>query len=77
MESAQALWGLLLPQVAIEGGASSHTDDDDDGEVVHGWTNQHTQLWLKFLNGKGGRGVSRDTWVMVSIPLTLFHFPFC
>lgn len=90
MESAQAFWGLLLPQ-AIEGGALSHTDNDEDDEDERmtttttaaggggpGWTNQHTQLWFDFLNEKGGKGISRDTWNMVNIPFTLCLFSlFC
>ena len=31
-----------------------------------GWTNEFTQWWFEFLSEKGGKGVSKDTWMMVS-----------
>lgn len=76
MDAAQAFWGILLPQ-AIEGGALAHVDSEDDEEEAMpqsggpGWADQHTQMWFDFLNEKGVKGISRDTWNMVSPYLTL------
>jgi DCN1-like protein 1/2 len=72
LETAQALWGLLLPH-GLQGGALSHlntpsTDTDNDVEmdgVEQGWTQTQTQLWFEFLAEKGLKGISRDTWQMV------------
>ncbi|GJJ14044.1 hypothetical protein Clacol_008301 [Clathrus columnatus] len=69
VETAQAFWGLLLPQ-AVEGGALARIEIDEDEEDENmaqggpGWSDQHTQLWFDFLNEKGGKGVSKDTWNM-------------
>ena len=72
-DTAQAFWALLLPH-GLQGGALSHVDskdgdDDDDVNMVddddEGWQDEHTQWWFEFLNVKGGKGVSKDTWVMV------------
>jgi len=53
----------------LAGGALSHdlTDEDVDmdGEESSGWTDAHTQWWFEFLTEKGGKGVSKDTWMMV------------
>jgi DCN1-like protein 1/2 len=74
LETAQALWGLLLPH-GLQGGALSHlntsidTDGDDvkmdDVEGEQGWTQTQTQLWFEFLAEKGLKGISKDTWHMV------------
>ena len=54
----------------LKGNALAHVesvDDDDDmgmGEE-EGWQSEYTQWWFDFLNEKGGKGVSKDTWVMV------------
>ncbi|KAF8660707.1 hypothetical protein AX16_001574 [Volvariella volvacea WC 439] len=53
LDSAQALWGLLIPH-GLEGGAIR----------TEGWQPEFTQLWFDFLNGRGGKGVSKDTWIM-------------
>ncbi|KAF5381521.1 hypothetical protein D9757_008166 [Collybiopsis confluens] len=68
MESAQAFWQLLLP-CGLEGGALSHipsTDNDHDVDMsgAEGWKSEYTQWWFEFLNEKGGKGVSKDTWNM-------------
>ncbi|KIK66275.1 hypothetical protein GYMLUDRAFT_239255 [Collybiopsis luxurians FD-317 M1] len=68
METAQAFWQLLLP-FGLNGGALSHiasTDSDHDVDMsgAEGWKPEHTQLWFEFLNEKGGKGVSKDTWRM-------------
>ena len=31
-----------------------------------GWRDDYVQWWFDFLNEKGGKGISRDTWIMVS-----------
>lgn len=38
-----------------------------DGDA--GWPEEYTQWWFDFLTQKGGKGVSKDTWVMVCVPL--------
>lgn len=66
LESAQAFWGLLLPH-GLHGGALSHLDSDEDVKMDDGdsWKEQYIQWWFEFLNSKGHKGVSKDTWVMV------------
>lgn len=79
VEMALAFWGLLLP-LGLKGGALRHSppgdcDDyfmkvDDGGR---GWTEEHTQLWYDFLNEKKNiKGISKDTWAMVRLLLSLF-----
>jgi len=68
VETAQAFWALLLPH-GLHGGALSHvhsTDDDDDDDMgeEEGWRDEYTSWWFEFLNEKGGKGVSKDTWAM-------------
>ncbi|KAK0237260.1 hypothetical protein EDD85DRAFT_790938 [Armillaria nabsnona] len=69
MDSAQAFWALLLPH-GLKGGALSHTtstDEDDvdmDATSEEGWKDQYTQWWFDYLEAKGGKGVSKDTWSM-------------
>lgn len=79
---AQDFWRLLLPH-GLEGGALAHipsTDDDGDNEMdtEEGWKEEYVQWWFDFLNQKGGKGVSKDTWVMVrssqNLPPTPFFF---
>ena len=56
----------------LKGNALAHVesiDDDDDmgmGEE-EGWQSEYTQWWFDFLNEKGGKGVSKDTWAMVRV----------
>jgi hypothetical protein len=69
LETAQAFWALLLP-AGLQGGALSHIvskddDDDDDMGQEEGWKDEYTQWWFDFLNERGGKGVSKDTWIMV------------
>ena len=79
LETAQAFWNLLLPH-GLAGGAlerSAKQDDDEDededmdvGETTgassaDGWKEEYLQWWFDFLNEKGGKGVTKDTWVMV------------
>lgn len=73
IENAQAFWGLLLPH-GFSGGALSHTDSRDDDNDVRmsgardGFKEEYIQWWFDFLNEKGGKGVSKDTWQMVCNP---------
>lgn len=68
IDTALAFWDLLLP-TGLTGGALKHDltgeDVDMDGEEHSGWTNEHTQWWFQFLTEKGGKGVSKDTWMML------------
>jgi len=65
IESAQAFWSTLIPH-ALKGGALSHISSAEGGDVDMdgGWTDKYTQWWFDFLSEKGGKGVSKDTWVM-------------
>ena len=52
-------------------------NDDVDGDVdmdegagtkgggAGGWKEEYLQWWFDFLNERGGKGVTKDTWVMV------------
>ncbi|KAJ6578671.1 hypothetical protein DFH09DRAFT_1310653 [Mycena vulgaris] len=55
----------------MAGGALSHVDDAGDtdmsGGAGSGWQPQHVEWWFEFLNERGGKGVSKDTWVMAFI----------
>ena len=73
IETAQAFWGLLLPH-GLQGGALAHIrsrDKDEDVDMVEeeGWKDDYNQWWFDFLAEKGGKGVSKDTWIMVSLLL--------
>ncbi|KAJ7613736.1 Cullin binding-domain-containing protein [Mycena polygramma] len=71
IETAQAFWQLLLPH-GMAGGALAHIDASGDTDMVDtgakgngsGWSKEHVDWWFEFLNEKGGKGVSKDTWVM-------------
>lgn len=69
IETAQAFWGLLLP-LGLQGGALSHIlmpDGEDSpmtGAGEDGWKAEYNDWWFEYLNEKGGKGVSKDTWVM-------------
>lgn len=70
---AQGFWGLLIPH-GLEGGAITHIasaqaeeDDVDMTGTGEGWKEAYTQWWFDFLNEKGGKGVSKDTWQMVRV----------
>jgi len=67
-DTAKAFWGLLLPQ-GLKGDALSHIrETSSDGDVKmdgeDGWTVDYVQWWFDFLDEKGGKGVSKDTWTM-------------
>ena len=82
VDTAIAFWSLLLPH-GLKGKAlscvdlaadSDSEDEDEDGDVdmdnnirERGWKEEYNDLWFEFLNVKGGRGVSKDTWTMVRI----------
>lgn len=63
LETAQAFWSLLLPH-GLPGGALTRCNSEDTRPI--GWKAEFTELWFTFLNKKGGKGVSKDTWAMVS-----------
>ncbi|CAL1698208.1 unnamed protein product [Somion occarium] len=72
LDMAQGFWQILLPH-GLQGGALAHTQhrssDEEDEDVMmvtdeEGWKPEYTQWWLDFLNEKGGKGISRDTWQM-------------
>ncbi|KXN92546.1 Defective in cullin neddylation protein 1 [Leucoagaricus sp. SymC.cos] len=73
LETAKALWALLLPH-GLKGGALSYlssTDTNDDvamdgvgSTVGQGWSEQRTETWFRFLDEKHLKGISRDTWQM-------------
>ncbi|KAL0569959.1 Scaffold-type E3 ligase [Marasmius crinis-equi] len=67
IESAQALWSLLIPH-GLSGGALAHTQKDGDGDISmsgeEGWKEEYTDWWLEFLTEKKLKGVSKDTWSM-------------
>jgi DCN1-like protein 1/2 len=63
---AQAFWALLLPH-GMKGGALAHKKQDGDDVIMEpqeGFKLEYVQWWFDFLNEKGGRGVSKDTWNM-------------
>lgn len=72
VETACAFWSLLLPH-GFAGGALSHQliaeEDDEDqpmeDEDEEGWRPGYNQLWFDFLKERGGKGVSKDTWLML------------
>ncbi|KAH9922224.1 defective in Cullin neddylation protein 1 [Fomitopsis serialis] len=65
LEDAQGFWALLIPH-GLQGGALAHVQRDDDVDMTgeEGWKEEHTQWWFEFLNEKGGKGISKDTWQM-------------
>ncbi|KZS95493.1 defective in Cullin neddylation protein 1, partial [Sistotremastrum niveocremeum HHB9708] len=77
IETACAFWALLLPH-GLEGGALGHvtpanddSEDDDDQDMENpdgsdsGWSPAYVDWWFEFLNEKGGKGISKDTWAML------------
>lgn len=63
MENAKAFWALLLP-AGQKGDALAHQSAASDASEK-GWKPEYNQWWFEFLDEKGGKGVSRDTWNMV------------
>ncbi|TFK29172.1 DUF298-domain-containing protein [Coprinopsis marcescibilis] len=68
LDTAKPFWNLLLPH-GLEGGALSHIDEDQDvsmsGAGDEGFKPEYVELWFTFLDEKGGKGVSKDTWNML------------
>ncbi|KAI0728924.1 defective in Cullin neddylation protein 1 [Fomitopsis betulina] len=65
LDDAQGFWALLIPH-GLQGGALAHIQRDDDVDMTgeEGWKEEYTQWWFDFLDEKGGKGVSKDTWQM-------------
>ena len=62
IQTAQAFWATLIPH-GVHGGALARDGDISDDD--EGWKDEYTQWWFDFLNEKRGKGISKDTWVMV------------
>ena len=82
LETAQAFWSLLIPYGLTEGALTRvPMQDDENGnnkdvdmdECTDGWKQEYLQWWFDFLNERGGKGITKDTWIMVCL-YTLF-FP--
>jgi DCN1-like protein 1/2 len=69
LDTARAYWTLLISQGSKGKALKAKTEDEDVDMMGAGWQDHYTQWWFDFLNEKGARGVSRDTWVMVRLPL--------
>ncbi|PPR05433.1 hypothetical protein CVT26_011311 [Gymnopilus dilepis] len=68
LDDAKGFWSLLLPP-ALRGGALTHVpsrDGDDDVKMDNeeGWKEEYIQWWFDFLDQKGLKGISKDTWLM-------------
>ncbi|KAF7310278.1 Defective in cullin neddylation protein [Mycena indigotica] len=61
LETATALWGLLLPYATLGGRVDDHGDTLMDGD---GWRPEYNDWWSEFLTEKRSKGVSKDTWIM-------------
>jgi len=73
LETAQAFWSLLLPH-GFKGGALVRNNDEQDVNMDgDGWKEEYIQWWFDFLHERGGKGVSKDTWIMVSSLLHSAH----
>ena len=71
-ETAKGLWNLLLPH-GLKGGAISTPNAPDDVDIngknlpaEQSWTIERIAMWFQFLDDKGLKGISRDSWLMVS-----------
>ena len=69
---AQGFWSILIPH-GLSGGALSHANEDEgeDDEMNgtendEGWKPEHLQWWFEFLEQKGLKAITQDTWKMVS-----------
>ena len=74
IETAREFWKLLLP-CGLDGGALSHTTPDGEDvsmDGTDGWRRGYQEWWFEFLNEKGLKGVSKDTWNMVRISFPYF-----
>jgi len=71
LDTAQAFWNLLIPHGFAGGALTRIAMQDDDGdedvdmdEDEEGWKEEYLQWWFEFLDGRGGKGVTKDTWIM-------------
>ena len=55
--------GGALTRIAVRDDGSDEDVDMDAGE--DGWKEEYLQWWFDFLNERGGKGVTKDTWIMV------------
>lgn len=83
VEIAIAFWGLLIPHgltgTALARVSSGEKDDGGDAlmDTEGGWKPEFTDWWFEFLTIKGGKGVSKDTWMMVGpTPSLAFFFSY-
>lgn len=70
--------------VEMKGGNNDKWNDDDEEsdvemeveEMEEGWGERHTELWIEFMKERQDRGVSKDTWQMVSVARDIWsnHF---
>lgn len=72
---ARGYWRSLIP-LGLSGGALSHvSSDEDEGDAMEsdeeGWKEEYTEWWIEFLEQSGAKGVSSDTWNMVSSSVNL------
>lgn len=59
--------------MGLKGRALQHMDmkSEEDGETIYtpsrepGWKPAYNDLWFEYMTEKGGKGVSKDTWMMV------------
>jgi hypothetical protein len=70
MDLAQGFWAILIPH-GLRGGAISHlpseeADEDTDMDGDDGWKDEYTEWWFEFLTERNVKGISKDTWSMVS-----------
>ena len=68
---ARGYWRTLIP-LGLSGGALNHVSgDEDESDAMQsdeeGWKTEYTEWWIEFLEQSGAKGVSNDTWNMVSI----------
>lgn len=72
LDTALAFWAILVPH-GLRGGALAHqrsvngAENDEEGEGEEGWKEEYTGWWFEFLERRGGKGVSKDTWTMVRL----------
>ncbi|KAF7320495.1 Defective in cullin neddylation protein [Mycena chlorophos] len=65
MDTASAFWALLLPYATLGARVDESGDTVMDSPAAgEGWRPEYNDWWIEFMNEKGGKGVSKDTWVM-------------
>ena len=57
--------GGALTRIAIQDDGGDEDIDMDESEGEDGWKEKHLQWWFDFLNERGGKGITKDTWIMV------------